>query len=281
MPVLDRCATELVANGYRQITLRTYNDLIGGVRYVSLPRAVDDRDSFIAVQLTPSDPRSTWTVWRWSAEDGTGWLSASTRRSSCDIALGHSRLTEDLWFAKVAEHIDSNVILHPLGRHLKRDQHVSWPFFSFVGTEIGGYEPPFDVTEAFNIRHPADQVEDARQQLRRVEEELRTREAEIRQRDLFRYPEQLNAFAAEFERRGDSRLARMNRAMAEAERRRIQNQLDSEAQEARRAGRFYVPRLEDFNLGLAPPAPEPVASEPVHEIAPSARKRSIILEGEL
>lgn len=60
MPTTEEMRTALLLSGYRAITLNSFNDLIGGCRYV----AIDSGPPRVLVmQVTPSDPTSGFSVW--------------------------------------------------------------------------------------------------------------------------------------------------------------------------------------------------------------------------
>lgn len=73
MPVPMPMLAALAQAEYRPITLASYDDLIGGVRYVS----IETLAGHTVTQLTPADYRSIWNVWEF---DGSyGWYESNER----------------------------------------------------------------------------------------------------------------------------------------------------------------------------------------------------------
>ncbi len=208
--------------GYRPITIASYGDFIGGCRYVSIETGSGVRLQGVT-QFTPCDTRSAWAVWKW--EDlGAVYQGSQSRSSLADLPVYGE------WFGSVPEKVSGNVY----SGIVRQGESVGMPFSQFISACVGGYENPFEVTGAFNARHPIDTVERAKADLRRVQAELEAREARVKQDEAFREVNTLKMVASELDRAGDDRGARRVRDQAEALRRDVQARLDAEAQENRR-----------------------------------------------
>ncbi len=233
MPVgsdVEEIRKSLAGSGYREIRLRRFQELIGGARYVHLNRHRGFLENSIT-QLLPGDPVSSWSVWEW--QRSFGWFKCSTTRSVMSMALDESYFCDNnanAWFVKPADKIGARPVQK---QRFKTGEQILCSFDSFIRRSYGGDESPFDIRPALNERYPPVLVDAAMRQLEQTEELLRTRESEIRHRELFRDVERLNFLADQYRAELDPR-ERATRERAEALRRAIQNELDTQAQNQRR-----------------------------------------------
>ena len=64
MPVPQWMLEDLDRAGYRPITIASYQDFIGGCRYVAIETGDGERMKGVT-QFTPSDTRCFWGIWKW------------------------------------------------------------------------------------------------------------------------------------------------------------------------------------------------------------------------
>lgn len=289
MPVPKAMLEDLDRAGYRPITINSYQEFIGGCRYVSIETGRGTRLKSVT-QFAPNDTRSAWSIWKW---ENLGAVYQSNKSRSSLAALP---LIKGEWFRSVPKKVNGNIY----SGTVRSEACVGMPFSQFISACVGGYENPFEIAGAFNQRHPIDTVERAKADLRRVQSELEAREDSVRQEEAFKEVSTLKLVASELDRAGDDRSAKRMRDRAEVMRREVQARLDTEAQSSRRAYNPTKSILEPVvgtptfewrgyqnaraqELARRPPDnPAPViVNKPKLEIAAPSGKRVFLLDDEI
>ena len=215
MPTVDKIDS-LNAAGYREITFKNYNELIGGVRYVAIGN-VDtglNETETVAIQLLPFGDTCSWSIYQWSYEC-TEYLGSSVR-SRIGKQISDALADKKFWYAKISNYSDINLgIKYPE----TRSRHT---FQLFIESISGGQPWNFGTTRNFNERHPIDPQSRMAVDLRRQKEELDAREAKIKQIEAFAEADELKAIGAQFFANGKQWEGQQYFKAADDLRRRIQ-----------------------------------------------------------
>lgn len=217
-------STTLAECGYRQITLRSFNELIAGVRYVSLETL--GADSFRAIQFLPTGHIS-WSVTRWEADTALlifQGMSRSEIVNHCEFKASYD------WYAKHSTHI--NLISdYMVGRDNYRASRGAFfgTFEWFISNVNGGNGvlAHMSTESAFERAHPERPEARMAVDLDRQIRELEAREAVIRQQEAFAQVHEIHGMAAQADNNWDTRYSMDLRLVAEEVRRRVQQSLDN------------------------------------------------------
>lgn len=190
----EEITATLAATGYRPITVRSYQEFISGIRYVSIETL--GTEGFKVLQFMPNDNKN-WDIVRWQASDSSSVYicraGRNTLNDTAQLSIGYE------WYAKVAEKIATTqdyFVGDPITGY-----HNRGAFFQtlemFLENNKGGSRNPFDVAYAFERAHPANPTARALADIDRQRAELEAREAAMRHRDNFAQVDELRTLGAQ------------------------------------------------------------------------------------
>ena len=233
MPVPDSMLVDLQDAGYRPITLKSFEYLIAGCRYVCVNDAPPNQFP-VVFQIVPN-ASITWCGYRSIANIVTR-IPGSKRRdferpdsADADKDLDASS-SWNQWFGKWSEIVD--IRLNPDPKYTLRQWEME--FADFIGPGYSGTENPYNIANTFDNKHPLDPNARLSVDLQRQKAELEAREAAIRQKEAFAEVEKYIGMADGYAQIGDYRSERVFRRNAEDLRKIVQARLDEQAQNSRR-----------------------------------------------
>lgn len=182
------------------------------------------------------------------------------------------------WFGKPSDRIGFSLFL---GRQTTGQK----TFSMFIDDFAGGQQNPFDISGAFNAKHPVGERDRAVADLRRAEAELRGDQERMRHFEAFREAEMTRLAASELERAGLAQEAFYMRQRADNMRATVQARLDAEAQRLAQTytvvPSFRMLPLQQDSSWTSDPSPiieQP--RKPKLEIAQPTGKRAFMLDDE-
>src|ERR1700722_345926 len=204
--------------GYRPITLNSFDELIGGVRYVCIQTT--GAEQLTLVQFLPCLSKVTWDIVCW--EDNSALYISSAVRSQLG---GKFNFKSDYdWFAKYSPKVSLSK-----GYYIGNQSRGSffYPLDLFLTNEAGGSSNPFDSQYSFERAHPPTQEARMVRDLERLKAEGEAARALIKQREAFSQVDEVRSASAAFLAAGDQRTAAKYIREADDLRRRVQARLDA------------------------------------------------------
>ncbi len=249
----------LESKHYRPITLRTYQDFISGVRYVSVETL--GSEGFKVLQFIPTSAKANWDIVRWEKDPVFGDRASFIQNSMrSDLENGVKLCVGYDWYAKVAPKVGVTRDYFISQKNTWGAEYLEnrgWHFKTldcFLGDESEdkyGQKNPFDVEYAFNRAHPAEPALRELTDISRTKAELESREAVIRLQENFAEVNELRLIGAQFAQRGETRQSQAYFTAADALRQRVQAKLDNGAKIVERENVVVAPVREILESNLS------------------------------
>jgi len=207
--------SDLVSAGYREIAINSFDDLIGGCRYVTL------------------DPDSLWQATQYIPSDTQCWFGVYTYRDSVCKHLGgnrRSQLSNDglfdtrEWFGKPSKCYGVSLCYTQNATYTRE---ATMSFKAFISNETMGSMNPYSMESAFNAKHPVNPNDRVASELGLKAAQLKQREEALKQQEVWSEYNSLMSLSGSFAASGNYLMSDRYRTAARELQKRVQSKLDA------------------------------------------------------